>query len=112
MWNRTDRVLTRPVSVTTRNVALPSSLWQTAGGVLLTCLVAVPACVTLFAAAVAVIQPFSVDYGESVVYGHAMRIVQGEPLYQPIDVPPYTIVNYPPLFYWVAAALQAVVGPG
>jgi MFS family permease len=87
-------------------------VWQTVSGVLLTCVVAVPACVTLLAAAVAVIQPFSVEYGESVVYGHAMRIVQGEPLYQPFDVPPYTVLNYPPLFYWLAAALQALVGPG
>src|SRR5260370_28189722 len=40
-----------------------------------------------------------------------MRILQSEPRYQAIDLPPYTVVAYTPLYYWVAAALQAIVGP-
>src|SRR5262245_33020801 len=39
-------------------------------------------------------------------------MVRGEALYQPLDRPPYTIATYTPLYYWVAAALRLVFGPG
>jgi hypothetical protein len=51
-------------------------------------------------------------YGESLIYGHAARLLRGEALYQPIDAAPYTVVNYTPLYYGLAAALQALFGPG
>jgi hypothetical protein len=51
-------------------------------------------------------------YGEALIYGHAARLLHGEALYQPLDGPPYTIVSYTPLYYWVAAGLHALVGPG
>jgi hypothetical protein len=52
------------------------------------------------------------QYGESQVYSHVARIIDGEPLYQPIDREPYTAVAYMPLYYWLAAGARVVFGPG
>jgi glycosyl transferase family 87 len=87
-------------------------VWRTACGVLLACLPALSACATLFAAALAAVKPMSADYGESIVYSHALRVVHGQPLYQPIDTYPFTVANYTPVFYWVGAALYSLLGPG
>jgi 4-amino-4-deoxy-L-arabinose transferase-like glycosyltransferase len=54
--------------------------------------------------------PAEVMYGEAIVFDHAARIVRGEPLYQRLDGPPYTVAAYTPLYYWLAAGLQAVFG--
>jgi hypothetical protein len=43
-------------------------------------------------------RPDEVRYGESILYAHAGRILAGEPLYQPIDQPPYTVAAYTPLY--------------
>jgi len=51
-------------------------------------------------------------YGEALIYGQAARLLHGQALYQPLDGPSYTIASYTPLYYWVAAGLQALVGPG
>ena len=51
-------------------------------------------------------------YGESLIYGHAARLLHGQALYQPIDAPPDTVANYTPLYYGLAATLQALFGPG
>jgi len=50
-------------------------------------------------------------FGEAILYDHAARIVRGDPLYQPLDRPPYSVAAYTPLYYGLVAALQAVVGP-
>ena len=50
-------------------------------------------------------------FGEAILYDHAARIVRGERLYQPPDRLPYTVAAYTPLYYAIAAALQAVFGP-
>jgi hypothetical protein len=86
--------------------------WRTAAGVILTCLPAAAACATLSAAAFAVKRPGALDYAEPVVYGQALRITWGQTLYQAIDSPPLTVAAYTPLFYWVAAAIQVLIGPG
>jgi hypothetical protein len=62
--------------------------------------------------AAVILQPREVLYGEAMVYDHAARLLRGEPLYQPLDRPPYTVAAYTPLYYWLAAGLQAVFGPG
>ena len=94
-------------------MAPPPAKNRTAVGVLVLCCLAVPAGATLAAAGwPAVVQPVGLDYAEPVVYGQAMRIVSGEPLYQPIDRRSFTVAAYTPLYYWMAAALQVVVGPG
>jgi hypothetical protein len=80
--------------------------------VLLVCLPLAAACATLSSAASAIVKPAAIDYGEPVVYGQAERLVSGQPLYQPIYQQPFTVAAYTPLYYWVAAGLQAVVGPG
>jgi hypothetical protein len=85
---------------------------RVAARALLVCLPAAAACATLSAAALAVARPVALDYAEPVIYGQALRVVWGEPLYQPIDRLPLTVAAYTPLYYWCAAALQALVGPG
>ncbi|MBW4437554.1 MAG: glycosyltransferase family 39 protein [Pleurocapsa minor GSE-CHR-MK-17-07R] len=46
--------------------------------------------------------PYQLNYGEGPLLDQSLRIARGAALYS-LDVPPYTITNYPPLF----AALQA-----
>jgi hypothetical protein len=57
-------------------------------------------------------RPDETRYGEAILYGHAARLLRGEALYQPLDGPPYTIVTYTPLYYWLVAGLRALAGPG
>jgi hypothetical protein len=57
-------------------------------------------------------RPDETRYGEAILYDHAARLLRGEALYQPLDGPPYTIVTYTPLYYWVVAGLRALAGPG
>jgi len=76
------------------------------------CLPASAAGAILSAAALAVVQPRAIDYAEPVIYGQASRLLSGQALYQPIDRAPFTVAAYTPLYYWAAAALQAVFGPG
>ncbi|TME32823.1 MAG: hypothetical protein E6I75_16395, partial [Chloroflexi bacterium] len=71
--------------------------WQPAAGVLLAGLPAAAACATVAAAAAAVVRRVAVDYAEPVVYGQALRLVWGEPLYQPLDRSPLTVAAYTPL---------------
>jgi hypothetical protein len=59
-----------------------------------------------------VVQPVALDYGEPVVYGIGLRVVTGEPLYQSLDRPPFTVAAYTPLYYVLAGGLQAMFGPG
>jgi hypothetical protein len=57
-------------------------------------------------------EPRELEYGEAIVYAQAGRMLRGEPLYQALDGPPYTVAAYPPVFYAVAAALQSTFGVG
>jgi hypothetical protein len=60
-----------------------------------------------------VLPPWEQMYGESIIYDQAQRLLRGEPLYMPYDDrPPYSVAAYTPLYYWLAAALQALFGPG
>jgi hypothetical protein len=58
------------------------------------------------------VTPREAMYHEAVVYDHAARILRGEPLYQPLESPPYTIALYTPVYYHLAAGLRGVFGPG
>ena len=78
----------------------------TLGGVL-GCLVAVQALLT----AAMLAYPSELMYGEAILYDHARRILEGAPLYQPLGNLPFTVANYTPLYYLLAAAGQAVL-PG
>lgn len=57
-------------------------------------------------------QPQEVMYGEAIIHDQAARLRRGEPLYQPLDRPPYTVAAYTPLYYALAAVFQATFGPG
>jgi hypothetical protein len=60
------------------------------------------------AAGIAQVQ--QLDYAEPLVYADAARLLASEPLYQRLDQPPFTVTAYTPLYYALAAALQAIVG--
>lgn len=49
--------------------------------------------------------PFGANYGEAPIIDQVRRIENGGTLYKSnLDVPPYIIANYPPLYpYWIAA---------
>ena len=48
---------------------------------------------------VAIVHPYSLDYGEAPLIDQATRLASGQNIYRPnIDTPPYTIANYPPLY--------------
>jgi hypothetical protein len=61
---------------------------------------------------IAVHAPQAIDYGEPIVYGLAARVSQGQPLYEPLDRAPYTAAIYTPVYYYVAAGLHQMIGPG
>ncbi|HET6320299.1 MAG TPA: hypothetical protein VFG86_27905, partial [Chloroflexota bacterium] len=63
-------------------------------------------------AAQLIARPDETRYGEAILYDHAARLLRGEPLYRPLDGPPYTIATYTPLYYWLVAALRVAFGPG
>jgi hypothetical protein len=91
---------------------MATAWWRTACGLLIVCLPLLAACATLSAAVYAIVQPVALDYGEPVVYGIALRVVTGQPLYQSLDTFPFTVAAYTPLYYWVGGGLQAMFGPG
>jgi hypothetical protein len=62
--------------------------------------------------AAVILRPYEVMYGEAIVYDHAARLVNGEPLYQHLAQPPNTVANYTPLYYWLAAAVRLAFGSG
>jgi hypothetical protein len=59
-----------------------------------------------------ILVPREALYGEAMVYDHAARLLRGEPLYQPLDRPRYTVAAYTPVYYLLGAGLQALIGPG
>jgi hypothetical protein len=56
--------------------------------------------------------PYELQFGEATSYDHTSRILRGEPLYQPLDRAPFTVALYTPLYYWLAAGLRVLFGPG
>src|SRR5215831_15020839 len=81
-------------------------------GVAIALLPAAAALATLAAAAYSAVQPVALDYGEPIIYGQAQRLVQQQPLYQPLDAAPFTVAAYTPLYYAVGALFQVWIGPG
>jgi hypothetical protein len=73
---------------------------------------AVLTAIELALSAVMLVYPGELMYGESILYDHARRVLEGAPLYQPIDQLPYTVASYTPLFYWLAAGSQWLFGAG
>lgn len=54
--------------------------------------------------------PFGNDYGEGPILYQVSALAAGEPIYQPIDRPPYFVSNYPPLFHYATWGLMRIVG--
>jgi hypothetical protein len=53
--------------------------------------------------------PYALDYGEGPLLDQSVRLARGEGLYR-LDVPPYTIDNYPPVFALMQAPWVAGFG--
>jgi hypothetical protein len=60
----------------------------------------------------AIVYPYELQYGEAVIYDHAARVLRAEPLYQPLDRAPFTVVAYTPVYYWAAAGMRVIFGSG
>ncbi len=73
---------------------------------------AVSTAATLVACAFVLIIPGQLDEGEPLIYGLAMRLLDHQPLYQPIDRQPFVQVHYTPLYYAAVAVLREFAGPG
>lgn len=81
-------------------------------GILLLGMLFAAAALNIGLALVVIGRPDEVRYGEAILYEHAGRLLHGEALYQPLDMPPYTVAAYTPLYYGVVAGLRAILGPG
>lgn len=56
--------------------------------------------------------PYQIDYGEGPLLDQALRLTQGENIYQnDFARPPYTISNYPPVFLLLQAPFTWLFGP-
>lgn len=53
--------------------------------------------------------PYELDAEEGFVYLQGVDLDRGRPIYTPIDEPPHTVGNYPPLY---PAMVAATIGPG
>jgi hypothetical protein len=54
--------------------------------------------------------PYHLNYGEGPLLAQAVRLANGEGIYD-LEVPPYTITNYPPLYMLLQAPLVSALGP-
>lgn len=61
-------------------------------------------------AQIALEYPYNFNYGEGPLLDQAVRLSRGEGIYS-LDVPPFTVTNYPPLYMLVQAPLVSAMGP-
>ena len=52
--------------------------------------------------------PFELDYGEGSVIAQIAIFLSGSSPYGPVNSPPFTIANYPPVFYFAAIGLSSL----
>jgi hypothetical protein len=57
-----------------------------------------------------VMYPYDVDNSEAYLMNQGLRIANGEFLYPPIEVEPYLVDNYPPVYPLVLGAITKMVG--
>lgn len=56
--------------------------------------------------------PYPLDYGEGPLLAHAVRLAHGDPVYVvPGAAPPWTVVNYPPVYPLLNAVGSMLAGP-
>jgi hypothetical protein len=66
----------------------------------------------LMHALIALLFPFSLDYGEAPLVDQARRLAAGENIYRAdLSIPPYNVANYPPLYVVAMAPLVRLLGP-
>jgi hypothetical protein len=81
-----------------------------AAATLVTVVLAGRALVLLVSQSVAAINyPYQLNYGEGPLLDQSLRIARGGALYS-LDVPPYTITNYPPLYALLQSPWQGTYG--
>lgn len=54
--------------------------------------------------------PWQIEYTEGFILGYTADWLDGRPLYQPIDEPPYRIMAYVPLYFFLNSLLIPVTG--
>ncbi len=55
--------------------------------------------------------PYPLNYGEGPLLEQAARLAAGQEIYRPLNQPPYTISNYPPLFMLAQVPFVRADGP-
>src|SRR4051794_12088776 len=79
------------------------------GGVLVTaagCLLLLLAADRILRGVAAIVRPVEAMYGEAIIYDQAARLLRGEALYQALDLSPFSVTAYTPLYYILVAGLQ------
>ncbi len=65
--------------------------------------VAVQVVIFLLHAYQAITFPYQLDYGEGPILQIALEVAKGQPMYPPVDRPPYIIASYEPAYYLISA---------
>ena len=92
--------------------AAPASYLEAGARTLATIVFVVALIVYGIHAFLALTYPFPLDYGEAPLVDQAMRLAEGRAIYRAsLDVPPYTITNYPPLYVLAMAPFAGLFGP-
>lgn len=53
--------------------------------------------------------PYSLDYGEGVVWWQSVHIDDFTLVYKPLDRYPYMVTHYPPVYHWVVRGLTCLI---
>ena len=78
----------------------------------ISCYLAIQFCLYIQYAANMAVFPYEVDSGEGLSLHRALSLSRGQNIYSPIDRPPYTVANYPPIYDFILAAFFKIAGPG
>lgn len=96
-----------------RRLFVPLGSYVEEGATIMLLLFLAVAAMIFFAyAALAVLHPYPLDYGEAPLVDQAVRLAKGQNIYRPdLSSPPYTVSNYPPLYVFVLTPLVWLFGP-
>ena len=64
----------------------------------------------VWSAWILVAEPHALNYTEGISLLSGLRVLDGEPMYPPVDAPPYVYLAYPPVYPVVSAALTGLFG--
>jgi len=54
--------------------------------------------------------PYDADYSEGFILTKSIRLLEGKNVYQDINLPPFSIINYPPIFFLVNSFTMKLFG--